>query len=326
MRETPADTSAAISLALLFHITLFLVMWLGLRWTEASRPLSVAGAPVEAELVISAADSKRAQATIAAAPKPTPTPKPPEPQQSQQPEAAPPPQPKPEPSPQTAQTPPQQELQEQVPNPDTQNQERAALLAIQQEQERLQKEQQERVRQEQIELEAQKEKQREAEQRQRLAAQQQEKLQQLAKLRQQRQEAEKQTRMEQQRLEQLRDRAIAAASPQATPSNQPPTPAAGNYGTDDSLQAQYVFAIQQAVERNWIRPETVPADTPCKLQITQIPGGEVISADVVAPCPFDEIGKRSLEAAVLRAQPLPYSGFESVFSRQLIFTFRAPQD
>jgi hypothetical protein len=36
--------------------------------------------------------------------------------------------------------------------------------------------------------------------------------------------------------------------------------------------------------------------------------------------PYDEAGKRSIEAAVLNAQPLPYRGFESVFARTLNFT------
>ena len=48
----------------------------------------------------------------------------------------------------------------------------------------------------------------------------------------------------------------------------------------------------------------------------------MLSASVVAPCNGDELTKRSLEAAVLRAQPLPYRGFESVFQREISFNFR----
>jgi colicin import membrane protein len=40
-------------------------------------------------------------------------------------------------------------------------------------------------------------------------------------------------------------------------------------------------------------------------------------------CPYDALGKRSVEAAVLKAQPLPYAGFESVFSRELKLNFQA---
>ena len=56
-----------------------------------------------------------------------------------------------------------------------------------------------------------------------------------------------------------------------------------------------------------------------------MPGGEVIDVEVSPACPYDEQGRRSVEAAVLKAQPLPYAGFESVFSRDLSIRFR-PND
>ena len=71
------------------------------------------------------------------------------------------------------------------------------------------------------------------------------------------------------------------------------------------------------------RPETVPLGQRCRVRITQIPGGEVIDASVDPSCPYDERGRRSIEAAVLKAQPLPYAGFESVFRRTLILNFEA---
>ncbi|TWR29546.1 protein TolA, partial [Xanthomonas vasicola] len=46
-------------------------------------------------------------------------------------------------------------------------------------------------------------------------------------------------------------------------------------------------------------------------------------AKVAPGCPYDEAGQRSIEAAVLSAQPLPYRGFESVFQRNLTFVFTA---
>lgn len=63
--------------------------------------------------------------------------------------------------------------------------------------------------------------------------------------------------------------------------------------------------------------------TRCKVLVTQLPGGEVISAEVQPGCPMDAAGQRSIEAAVLKAQPLPYRGFEPVFNRRLIFNFEA---
>jgi colicin import membrane protein len=59
------------------------------------------------------------------------------------------------------------------------------------------------------------------------------------------------------------------------------------------------------------------------LHIRQVQGGSVIDVQVDASCPYDELGKRSVEAAVLKAQPLPYAGFEAVFSRNLNLNFEA---
>ena len=49
----------------------------------------------------------------------------------------------------------------------------------------------------------------------------------------------------------------------------------------------------------------------------------MIDVQVDSSCPYDELGKRSVEAAVLKAQPLPYAGFEPVFSRNLTVNFEA---
>src|SRR3546814_19565796 len=75
--------------------------------------------------------------------------------------------------------------------------------------------------------------------------------------------------------------------------------------------------------RNWTRPENIPLGQRCRIYITQLPGGDVMSAKVDPSCPYDELGRRSVEAAVLKAKPLPYAGFESVFQRNLILHFEA---
>ena len=82
-------------------------------------------------------------------------------------------------------------------------------------------------------------------------------------------------------------------------------------------------AIQAAVSAQWTRPDSVPLGTRCRVVITQLPGGQVIDAKVQPGCAMDQAGRDSLERAVLKAQPLPYRGFESVFSRQLNFNFTA---
>jgi colicin import membrane protein len=52
----------------------------------------------------------------------------------------------------------------------------------------------------------------------------------------------------------------------------------------------------------------------------------VVSVSADASCAFDQADVRSLEAAVLQAQPLPYAGFESVFRRMLLLNFKAGAD
>ena len=73
----------------------------------------------------------------------------------------------------------------------------------------------------------------------------------------------------------------------------------------------------------WIRPDTIPVGQKCRLTIRQLPGGEVVEVSFTSGCPYDEAGRRSVEAAILRAQPLPYRGYESVFQRTLNFNFEA---
>jgi colicin import membrane protein len=94
----------------------------------------------------------------------------------------------------------------------------------------------------------------------------------------------------------------------------------GNNSQNSTLSDEYAAAIQNAVTQNWFRPDNMPS-VPCVVHIEQIPGGTVLSAKVDPSCPYDDAGKRSVENAVLRAQPLPYKGFESVFSPHLTFTF-----
>ncbi|UPG93726.1 cell envelope integrity protein TolA [Luteibacter aegosomatissinici] len=120
--------------------------------------------------------------------------------------------------------------------------------------------------------------------------------------------------------QQLKDLANAKDDglPDLPPADQRQT---GQNGKDNSKQALYIAAIQNAVTPNWLRPDNTPS-APCMVHIVQIPGGQVLSAKADASCPYDAAGKASIENAVLRAQPLPYQGFEDVFQRNLTFTFR----
>ena len=139
---------------------------------------------------------------------------------------------------------------------------------------------------------------------------------QLADIRRRREAAAREAEQAQQKLDQLEAAQEAARMDAASP---PP----GNEGDSTELTARYAAALEAAIRRQWTRPETVPLGQRCRVRITQIPGGEVIDASVDPSCPYDERGRRSIEAAVLKAQPLPYDGFESVFRRTLILNFEA---
>lgn len=195
-------------------------------------------------------------------------------------------------------------------HPDVKDQEKvvadAALKA-----EDAKKEQEEKQRQRQAELDAQ-------------AAKQEEKKQKLDELFAKMDAASAQTnkldnkaRQAKQQMEDLKD-AKDDGMPDLPKAAQRQT---GNNGPDTGLLGQYLAAVQNAVTQNWTRPDNMP-NVACVVSIVQLPGGDVMSAKVDAGCPYDEAGKRSIENAVLRAQPLPYQGFESVFKRTLKFTFR----
>ena len=214
---------------------------------------------------------------------------------------------------------------------------REAELAVQRE---LEQERRERELVEQRERERLEELQRKRDEDlrlQRLRAQQerdrQERLQrqqdELERIRRQREEAEHQRRLEEERLRQLEARrqqeaeaqrqAAARADLQRQLEAEQQAFRAGELAT---LSQQYQLAIQAQVTRNWLRPPTARPGLRCRLRIIQIPGGEVISANISGQCTGDEATRRSLIAAVERAGSLPYRGFEEVFEREIDFIFR----
>lgn len=321
MRETRADTTRALVYALGLHVLLFLLAFVGLWWTRSSAPVSAAGPVIEAELVDASALSASMQRTLRDRPEPAaPEPEPePEPEEG---DAAPRFQPEPEPAPQDSPVPQQQQAQEVLPVPDTVEQEAVSREALAGE--AREREQEEKRRQEQIDL-TERKRQEEAERRQRLSEMEQMRQKQLADIRRRRALAARDAKVAEAKLRQLeqyrREQAAeAAAQADASASASPPS---GNEGVDTGLAARYAAAIQEAILRNWTRPETVPLGQRCRLTIRQIPGGQVIDVQVSPSCPYDDLGRRSVEAAVLKAQPLPYAGFESVFQRTLTLNFEA---
>lgn len=309
MRETRADTQRAVAGALALHVLLFALMFAGLWWTRTANPVSAAGPMIEADLIDPNALSAPLRSALDAPAEEPPAPVPdiePEPVQPEPQEAVPQPQAQPQP-------------QDFIPEPDTREQERVEREAEAARQ--AAREQEEKRRQEQIDLT---ERKRVAEQQAR-EAKQKEIADKLAKIRAEREKVERQAKLAEQRLQQIEDArsrnaAVAAAQSDAAATASPPP---GTGGDSNDLAARYAAALQAAILRNWTRPESVPLGQRCRIVIRQIPGGEVIEAKVDPSCPYDELGRRSVEAAVLKAQPLPYAGFEPVFQRTLTLNFMA---
>ncbi|MBJ6981330.1 cell envelope integrity protein TolA [Luteimonas sp. MC1572] len=318
MRESRADTARAFGLALLLHVALFALMFAGLWWTRAAAPQSAAGSPISAEMMDVGDLSPAMQRTLRQPPDPVPRepePEPPLPEPVED-AAVPPPQPLPEPRPEDSPVTPQPQAQEQVPEPDTVDQEAARRDAISRE--TAEREQEARRRQEQIDL-TERLRQEEAEKQRRLAAQQRERDEKLAELRKQQAQARREAELAEQKLKQIADTRAQQASAQQSDNNPP----RGNEGVDPGLDAGYKAAIQAAILGNWTRPENVPLGQECRMTITQVRGGTVVRVEFSSSCPYDELGRRSVEAAVRKAEPLPYAGFESVFNRTLNLNFRA---
>ena len=324
----------AVAWAVGLHLLLAVLLIVSPLLTWDRDRLNAAGAPtMEATLDASAADQRAVERALDFTPAPMP-----EPVDEPAPEdTVPPPQPIPEPAPQDAPVERQADAQERIPVPDTTEQDEARLDAISQEKAR--QEQEAKRRQEQIDL-TERKRQEQAEQQRRLAAQQEEDRQKrVATEAQQKAEAERQKKIEdirrqraqaareaqlaEQKLRQLADARARQAAGAAAPAPAATGGPAGNNGTDEDLRGRYAAAIQEAVLRQWTRPESVPVGTRCKVVIRQLPGGEVVSAEVQPGCAMDAAGQDSVERAVLKAQPLPYRGYESVFARTLTLNFEA---
>ena len=295
MKQTRTDTWMALVQAVALHAVLFAVLFAGLRWSQRQVAEAAQGDPIEADLVavsdLSASMQRALQRAPKAQPAPPPEPDMPAPLPEPVAEAAP-PQPKVLPPPVPDPAPVEQEkVQRDAPSP------QVAKLPREQEQQRRQPDQAELQSRQQQEQARQKERQ-------------------LAELRRLREQAARERSLAEQRAQQLAEARTPAASTAPPP---------GNRGTDPSLQAKYAAALQQAILRQWIRPETVPLGQRCRISIRQLQGGEVVDVSISGGCPYDAAGRQSVERAVYKASPLPYAGFEAVFNRNLDLNFVAEE-
>ena len=89
-----------------------------------------------------------------------------------------------------------------------------------------------------------------------------------------------------------------------------------------SALSEFIPYIQEKVQNNWLRPLGSPPGLSCVIQVTLIPGGEVVGTRVVRSSGnalFDE----SVERAVKKASPLPLPADAALFKyfREINFNF-----
>jgi colicin import membrane protein len=88
--------------------------------------------------------------------------------------------------------------------------------------------------------------------------------------------------------------------------------------------AAYRFAIEQKIQRNWVKPASAGPGLECVLLVRQLPGGTV-SGVTIERCNGDDAVRRSIEAAVHKASPLPEPDNPMLFDRNLRITFKPEQ-
>ena len=90
---------------------------------------------------------------------------------------------------------------------------------------------------------------------------------------------------------------------------------------------EYIRQIQDKIARNWNQPLSAKPGLECVIRVVQLPTGDVADAKVDnAHCNADDAVKRSIEAAVQRASPLPKPPSQAVFDRNLVVTFKPNLD
>jgi colicin import membrane protein len=98
-----------------------------------------------------------------------------------------------------------------------------------------------------------------------------------------------------------------------------------NAARNSDEAARWHAAIVARITRAWIRPPSARPGITCSVTVTQVPGGEVTGVHVDSCTGGDAALHDSVEAAVLRASPLPTPPADVPFERILELTF-APNE
>lgn len=86
---------------------------------------------------------------------------------------------------------------------------------------------------------------------------------------------------------------------------------------------KYVSDIAYKVRQNWLRPPGMAENFECRVEVKQLPSGELLDVRIVDSC-GNNVLDDSVVRAVEKSDPLP-TGDPGVFEDTLIFTFK-PQD
>jgi colicin import membrane protein len=91
-----------------------------------------------------------------------------------------------------------------------------------------------------------------------------------------------------------------------------------------NAMVSWIGQIANRIQRAWLKPPSARPGIECIVHVTQVPGGVVTSAKV-GECNGDAAVRESIEAAVMRASPLPPPPDPALFERDLDIRFK-PQD
>jgi len=207
--------------------------------------------------------------------------------------------------------------------------------AKQAQQQKLREEAAERRREQQRRVAAEREQQQDAErERQRLAKLSQEEAERAKQQREQRERADELRRKREQIAEQRKNLAAEDAARRAAEEEslmqQMLAQEEQSRAAEADAQArltkrqQWEGMVRQLVQQNWRKPPTTAEDMVCVLNIRLVPGGDVTDVSL-ANCRIDTSTRRSIEDAVMRSSPLPWSGFEDVAPRAFGFRFCAQE-
>lgn len=298
-----------VALAILLHVIIAALMIVGLDFSRAQQPA------IPLAMTATLVTEADMQTVTQKAPEPVIDEPPvdvPEPEPEPEPESEPEPEPESEPETPPVPDPAEQErqrLEEEKRQQDIrEEQERVRQIQLREEQERIRKEQEaERIRQQKAEAErkkreeAEKEKQREEAERKRKEEVERQRLENERKKREA-EEAERKRRLD----AELAEEAKRLAAQQS------------------GEMARYIYAIQQKIQRNWVRPPSAQPGIECVALVTQLPGGDVVDV-VIDRCNGDAAVRRSIEAAIYKATPLPQPQNRALFDRNLRIVVKPEQ-